>query len=109
MPTSLRYKILIIEDDSGISNYLKTTIDAAGYDVLVTANGQNDGDQEMLDTWWIYFSDRTFAQFAILKNTVVLFSEGVYQLAENGSFLYETTPNTDGLRFSERKNICLTA
>ena len=41
MPANLRYKILIIEDDPGISNYLKTTIDAAGYDVLVTATGQN--------------------------------------------------------------------
>ena len=41
MPTGLRCKILIIEDDPGISNYLKTTIDAAGYDVLVTANGQS--------------------------------------------------------------------
>ena len=41
MPTSLRYKVLIIEDDPGISNYLKTTIDAAGYDVIVTATGQS--------------------------------------------------------------------
>lgn len=41
MSTNLRYKVLIIEDDPGISNYLRTTIDAAGYDVLVTANGQN--------------------------------------------------------------------
>ncbi len=41
MSTNLRYKVLIIEDDPGISNYLKTTIDAAGYDTLVTANGQN--------------------------------------------------------------------
>ena len=41
MSTNLRYKVLIIEDDPGISNYLKTTIDAAGYDALVTANGQS--------------------------------------------------------------------
>ena len=41
MSTNLRYKVLIIEDDPGISNYLKTTVDAAGYDVLVTATGQN--------------------------------------------------------------------
>ena len=41
MSSNLRYKVLIIEDDPGISNYLKTTVDAAGYDVLVTANGQN--------------------------------------------------------------------
>ena len=41
MPAGLRYKVLIIEDDPGISNYLRTTIDADGYDVLVTATGQN--------------------------------------------------------------------
>lgn len=40
MSTSLRYKVLIIEDDPSISNYLKTTIDAAGYDAIAAANGQ---------------------------------------------------------------------
>ncbi len=41
MPTSLRNKILIIEDDPGITNYLKTAVDAAGYDVIVTSDGQS--------------------------------------------------------------------
>ena len=33
-------KILIIEDDPGISNFLKTTVSAAGYDAVVSADGE---------------------------------------------------------------------
>ena len=64
---------------------------------------EEDGDQEMLDTWWIYFSDGTFAQFAIVDDNVVLFSEGEYQLAENGSFCYETTPVEDVITIQRTK------
>lgn len=39
MQTNLHYKILIIEDDPGISNFIKTTVSAAGYDAIVTGNG----------------------------------------------------------------------
>lgn len=64
---------------------------------------EENGDQEMLDTWWIYFSDGTFAQFAIVDDNVVLFSEGEYQLAENGSFCYEATPEKDVITIQRTK------
>ena len=38
--TNLHSKILIIEDDPGISNFLQTTVSAAGYDVIVTGRGE---------------------------------------------------------------------
>ncbi|MBP5727556.1 MAG: response regulator transcription factor [Clostridia bacterium] len=38
---NLHSKILIIEDDPGISGFLKTTVNAAGYDVIVADNGMN--------------------------------------------------------------------
>jgi len=40
MQTNLHYKILIIEDDPGISNFLQATVSAAGYDAIVTRNGE---------------------------------------------------------------------
>ena len=40
MQTNLHYKILIIEDDPGISNFIKTTVSTAGYDAIVTGNGK---------------------------------------------------------------------
>ena len=39
MPNNLRCKILIIEDDPGISVFLKTSVSAAGYDAIVTKTG----------------------------------------------------------------------
>ncbi len=60
---------------------------------------ESDGDQETLDTWWIYYSDGTFEQFAILDDEpadkVVLFSEGEYQLGEDSSFAYENSSKAD--------------
>jgi len=38
---NLHNKILIIEDDPGISGFLKTTVTAAGYDVIVTDSGKS--------------------------------------------------------------------
>lgn len=38
---SLHSKILIIEDDPGISGFLKTTLCAAGYDAITTGNGKS--------------------------------------------------------------------
>lgn len=40
MQTTLHYKILIIEDDSGISNFLEATVSAAGYEAIVSRNGK---------------------------------------------------------------------
>ena len=39
MPNNLRCKILIVEDDPGISVFLKTSVSAAGYDVIATKTG----------------------------------------------------------------------
>jgi len=47
-----------------------------------------DGQPKMLDTWWIYFSDGSFEQYAVLDNRVILFSQGVYELGMNSSFVY---------------------
>ena len=41
MANRVRSKILIIEDDPGISNSLKITVNAAGYDALVTVDGKS--------------------------------------------------------------------
>lgn len=35
----MKNKIMIIEDDPGISNFLKTTVSAAGYDAIVAGSG----------------------------------------------------------------------
>ena len=39
MSNKVLQKILIIEDDPGILNYLKTTVDAAGYETITATNG----------------------------------------------------------------------
>ena len=41
MATNPRNKILIIEDDPGISNFLKTTVSAAGYDAVALEDGKS--------------------------------------------------------------------
>jgi hypothetical protein len=51
----------------------------------------------MLDTWWIYYSDGTFEQFAILEDKVILFSEGTYTLGEGSSFAYEKKADTSDM------------
>lgn len=56
---------------------------------------EEDGDREMLDTWWIYYSDGTFEQFAVVEDRVVLFSEGTYTLGEGSSFVYEKSGDPD--------------
>ena len=37
----LRDKILVVEDDTGICKFLKTTLGASGYDVIITENGKS--------------------------------------------------------------------
>jgi len=39
MSNKVLQKILIIEDDPGILNYLKTTVDAAGYETVTATDG----------------------------------------------------------------------
>ena len=40
MKSNPRNKIMIVEDDPGISNYLKTTLTAAGYDTIAAEDGK---------------------------------------------------------------------
>lgn len=68
---------------------------------------ESDGDQEMLDTWWIYYTNGTFEQFAIVDDDqadkVVLFSEGEYQLREGNSFAYEHAGDSDSITIHRTK------
>lgn len=41
MANSPRYKVLIIEDDPGIAVFLKTSVNAAGYDGILTKTGKD--------------------------------------------------------------------
>ena len=67
----------------------------------------SDGDQKNLDTWWIYYTDGTFEQFAIMDDDpadrVVLFSEGEYQLREGSSFAYEHAGEADYITIHRTK------
>jgi len=58
----------------------------------------SDGDRKLLDTWWVYYANGTFEQFAIVDDApakkVVLFSEGDYQLRDGSSFAYENAGDT---------------
>jgi len=66
-----------------------------------------DGDQKLLDTWWIYYTNGTFEQFAIVDDDpakkVVLFSEGEYQLREGSSFAYESAGEADFITIHRTK------
>ena len=57
---------------------------------------ESDGEREMLDTVWIYFSDMTFEQYAWIDDVMVLFSTGTYVFADGGDFLYESQEENFG-------------
>ncbi len=46
---------------------------------------EDDEEAEFLDTIWIYYSDGTFEQYAMMDDTAVLFSSGTYAVV-SGSF-----------------------
>ena len=50
---------------------------------------QSFGEEQMLDTYWIFYDDMTFEQYACLGSDPVLFSEGTYSLSEGADFRYE--------------------
>ena len=50
---------------------------------------EEDGDQEDLDSIWVFYSDGSFEQFAEVDDSVLLFSTGTYLLADGSDFIYE--------------------
>ena len=50
---------------------------------------EEDGDEEMLDTIWVYYDDMTFEQFAEVDEDITLFSEGTYAFTDGSDFVYD--------------------
>ncbi len=46
-------------------------------------------EADQIDTIWIYYDDMTFEQFAILDDSMQLFSTGDYSFEDGGDFIYE--------------------
>lgn len=57
--------------------------------VFAGANKQPYGDRQLLDTYWIFFDDMTFEQYACPGSDPVLFSEGTYSLSDKAGFKYD--------------------
>ena len=55
------------------------------------------GEDEMLDTYWLYYDDGTFAQYTCLGSDPIPFSEGTWSFT-NGT---EPGPGADGEDFRE--------
>ena len=49
-----------------------------------------DGEEEMKDTIWIYYTDNTFEQFALIDDKTELFSIGNYEFKDGGDFIYDS-------------------
>ena len=47
---------------------------------------QENGSISMLDTAWVYYSNLTFEQYAIIDDEVKLFSQGTYRFEEGSDF-----------------------
>ena len=47
---------------------------------------QENGSISMLDTAWVYYSNLTFEQYAIIHDEVRLFSQGTYRFEEGSDF-----------------------
>ncbi len=63
----------------------------------------NNGEEmQMLDTVWIYLSDGTFRQYAMMNGKMQLFSTGYYAFGEGGSFLPPEDPEKPGSIIIER-------
>ena len=56
----------------------------------------NETEKEMVDTWWIYYDDGTFDQYAQIHDQVVLFSTGTYKFKEDGGFIYDAKDGYPG-------------
>ena len=65
----------------------------------------------MIDSYWLYFDDSSFRQFACVLGSPIPFSEGTYALADGSSFNYEEDESDFGqititrtMKFQEGKN-----
>ena len=56
--------------------------------VFAGCEKQPFGEDRMLDTYWFYYSDGSFEQYACIGSDPILFSEGTYSLSEGANFLY---------------------
>ena len=56
----------------------------------------NKTEKEMIDTWWLYFDDNSFEQYAEVDDNPELFSIGTYEFTNNGSFDYMSDPEDQG-------------
>ena len=54
--------------------------------IFAGANKQAFMDGQMLDTYWLYFDDMSFAQYACPGSDPILFSEGSYALTDGKDF-----------------------
>ena len=54
---------------------------------------ESDGDEEMIDTEWFFYSDGTFEQYGEIDDQIVLFSTGTYELSDGADFVYEDDDN----------------
>lgn len=57
--------------------------------IFAGCNKQTFGEDRMLDTYWIFYSDMSFEQYACLGSTLLLFSEGSYSLSDGANFDFE--------------------
>ena len=63
-----------------------------GKKVVAVFAGQNKqpyGQNNCIDTYWIFFDDNTFGQYACPASDPVPFSEGTYSLSAGADFRYE--------------------
>ena len=54
--------------------------------IFAGANKQTFMDGQMLDTYWLYFDDMSFVQYACPGSDPILFSEGSYALTDGKDF-----------------------
>ena len=79
-----------------VSGNEESSVRAVYYGCDIQPYTEADGDAEMLDTWWVYFADGTFRQYAVADDTIVLFSTGTYEFSGTESFIYEADEANDG-------------
>ena len=59
---------------------------------------QNDGKMEntMVDTWWVYYDDSSFEQYAEINDKIELFSFGTYEFKDGGDYIYSVDESDHG-------------